>query len=57
MEKKFDFNEKKMYWDEDVLRIKNEVRRYEEEQRLAAAGTLPSAGEGDDEEDTEKDGE
>ena len=26
-------NEKKMYWDEDIWRIKNEVRRHEREIR------------------------
>lgn len=57
MEKKFDFNEKKMYWDEDVLHIKNEARRYLEEQRLAAEGILPVAGEESDEEEMRPAGE
>ena len=34
-------DKEKVYWDEDVLRIKNEVRRYEEEQRRIALG-LPA---------------
>lgn len=40
-------NERKMYWDEDVLRIKNEVRRYEEEQRAVLPAEEESAGEGE----------
>ena len=57
MENKFDFNGKKMYWDEDVLHIKNEARRYLEEQRLAAEGILPDAGEESDEEEVRQAGE
>ena len=26
-------DEKKMYWDEDILRIKNEIERYKEEKQ------------------------
>ena len=51
MEKNYDFIERKMYLDEDVLHIKNEARRYAEEQRLAAEVVLPSAGEEDVEEE------
>ena len=57
MAKNFDINEKKMYWDEDVLHIKNEARRYLEEQRLAAEGILPAAGEESNEEEVRQAGE
>jgi len=40
-EEKEENNNEKTYWDEDVLRIKNEVRRYEAEQHRLALG-LPA---------------
>ncbi len=41
----------RIYWDEDVLRIKNEVRRFEEEQRRIAAGEPPFDEEEDEQEE------
>ena len=41
------FSEKKMYWDEDVLRIKNDVRMFEKErQEKAEKDSAPAEGDG-----------
>lgn len=38
----------RVYWDEDVLRIQNESRRYVQEQAAGEAGQEPQEAGGDD---------